>query len=311
MLTPCSFYTMAKRITRHLFEQDKIKTLIHNYLEKTSNYQILDQFDACEITPTFNEALHSVVLFGTSPHPLAYTLTDLVGTTVSLVSLLDEFANQHIFHGHVFDVRQDRHSLILYYLEVLDHIPLENAHLIINWKRTASQALNTMIPDRIGVWNDIWNKKYKFYFSYHPAIFSCMNYYQGPMPNFLQKVSYFMQTKMSADTMDSFYRKIVCTPWVLKRTYGPGFIHLWHQVMRETAVIYLPNPPKQDKIDETISTITFDDSAPLPIANCDKLLCLLLILFERTYRQKLNHILAHEPVPPILAIIYTKYPSLQ
>ena len=119
-----------------------------------------------------------------------------------------------------------------------------------------------------------------------------------------------MQTKMPAQSLDLMYRNTVCMNWKLPHTFTPLFISLWHQVMTETAITYLPC--KEEQIEaEIVSSISFDSTTIVYMCNSDKLVCLLLILFNKTYRERLNFICTHEPTAPVIADIFTQFTVLQ
>ena len=78
--------------------------------------------------------------------------------------------------------------------------------------------------------------------------------------------------------------------------------------MQESAIAYLPMPTTN--VNE-YSIIDFNKKIKVFICNSDKFLCLLLILFCKKYREKIDQILLHEPVAPILAEVFTRFPQLQ
>lgn len=307
-----SFYTMAlQAIVCGLRNEEKIKIAVDKYIEKSSDYNLFEKLDTLSFRPTLNLARSSVTIFHTEAGVFEFILVDLM-PTCTLNTILCELMQKDIEHGHEFPISSDDASLYYYYEAVLNRIPFTHANQIVNWKRTALQAKSDMLPLRHGIWNKLWSKKYMFFFSYYPAIFTAMLQYQGPITPFLQKVTMFFQSIKPVNGFDTLFKEVVCKPWILHNAYTPNFIMLWHQVMKETAVGYLEPNPKVTEDDVTISSIHFNNNLlKLNIKNTDKCLCLLLILFEKRYRNNLDTILLHEPLPHIFASIFSLYPQLQ
>jgi hypothetical protein len=296
--------SICRTIGLGLFNKLVAEDIVKSYVTETGDYNLADRFDTTDFQPTFNGAQNTVDVFGCLSLPLSV----LVPNT-SLATILSSFNSNGIVHGHVFQTRCEGTALLVYYNAALKLIPFDDAGFLINWKRTAFLARDKMKPGRIQIWNELWQQIYGPALSYHPAIFLCMNSYKGPVPFFLQQVSHFLATALPPNSTDLIYHQIVCQPWNLKSTYAPEFIALWHLVMKETAVAYLPK--KEKTVTADVSTIKFNNLPPLAIANVDKFLCLLLILFNQSYRAKLDAALAREPLSPILVSIFTRFPQLQ
>ena len=300
--------SISRLLTAGLFNKAIVSDIVKAHISETGDYDLPERFDLCEFQPTFNAAQNTVDVFPYKNAWLSLPLTSLVPNT-SLADILSAFNSSGIVHGHVFQVRGEGTALLVYYDAALKCIPFDNAGLLINWKRTAFLARDKMRPGRIMIWNELWQQIYAPQLSFHPAIFLCMNTYKGPVPFFLQRVSHFLATVLPPNSTDLLYTQIVCQPWNLKSTYAPEFIALWHLVMKESALAYLPK--KEKTATENVSTIKFDNLHTLTISNVDKFLCLLLILFNKPYRTTLNASLAREPLSPILVSIFTRFPQLQ
>jgi hypothetical protein len=293
-----------KIICSNLYNAAVIQKMLARYMHKTNDYEILERIDMNAFTPTFHVAGNFVSVFPMHGRPpLSFQLQELLGP-VSMADALNLFGQQGICNGHVFPIDNDNSLLSVYYLEAFKYFPASHINTLCSWKR------HTEHPGRAHVWHMLWNQKLKFYFSYHPAVFLAMTRYSGPVPQFLQEVSYFMQTKMPAQSLDLMYRNTVCMNWKLPHTFTPLFISLWHQVMTETAITYLPCKDEQIEA-EIVSSISFDSTTIVYMCNSDKLVCLLLILFNKTYRERLNFICTHEPTAPVIADIFTQFTVLQ
>ena len=292
-------------IINNLFDPDIVAGAIDRYMNKTDDYSILDRFDAVEFSPTFRIATNTIEIFSIHDKPtLSFRLKDVIGTN-SLADILNTFQKNNINNGHVFQTRNDTGSMLtVYYISAFKYFPKSHLNILCSWKRS---GIDETLPGRKHIWNIIWEKELKHYFVYHPAIFLAMNRYIGPIPAFLQQLTDFMTTKMHPMTMTNLYDTIVNQPWRLPVTFTPLFIDLWHQVMQECAMAYIPNNTENNNI----SSISFQQLKCVYMCSSDKLLCLLLILFNKPYRTRLNKILLHEPTPPVLANIFTHFPTLQ
>ena len=294
-----------------LRNEEKIKIAVDRYIEKTSDYNLYEKLDTHVFCPTLNLARNSVTVIKTDKCVFEFLLTDLM-PACTLNTILCELMQKDIEHGHEFPIMPSDASLYYYYDAILNHIPVHHANAIVNWKRTALQARTEMMPMRHGIWNTLWSKKYMVYYSYCPAIFTPMLQYQGPVPLFLQKVTTYFQKTQMAISIGKLFDDIICKPWILHNASTPNFIVLWHLVMKETAVAYLDKNAEATDTDPSISAISFNNGTlKLNIKNTDKCLCILLLLFEKRYRENLDAILSHEPLPHMFASIFSLYPQLQ
>lgn len=291
-------------INQRLFDPEYVSKAISRYMLKTSDYSLLDRFDSTEFKPTLHMASLAVTVFAAPNKPdITFNLQDLIGQH-NLADVLNLFERKQILNGHVFSAQSAQQSeLAVYYTAAMEHFPSSHIGILVCWKRSTKESL---FFDRGRVWDILWNNNLKFQNAYHPAIFLAMNQYKGPMCGFLQQVTSFVMTNMPPNTLHVMYDNIICKNWKLKSSFTPQFIALWHQVMLESAMVYLP----KDTNNLAISSITYKPNLTLYMTNSDKFVCLLLILFNKPYRSRLNAILKHEPMPPILADILTRFPVL-
>lgn len=294
-----------------LLNADVVRKAVKRYLNQTNDYALFDRFDSSLFSPTFNAASNNIDCFGNgSNKPFSIPLNDLIAdSSWSLSSLLEEFSKKGMGHGYRFPLHEIGTEITIFYLEALQHFPDSFINTLISWKRTGSMNDTTMLPGRKRIWDEIW-RIYKFKFAYHPSIFLAMTQYQGPIPIFLQQVVDFILKNFSSDSLEVFFDQFIDCPWIFKTTYSHGFITLWHQIMKETTAVYLPKLSDSDS-ESSYSTISYDNNRLCYISNSNKLLCTLLLLFNRDYREKLDCIILQEPVPPILMAIFTRFPGLQ
>ena len=98
--------------------------------------------------------------------------------------------------------------------------------------------------------------------------------------------------------IDIFVDNFIQPLWQIKAP----FLRLWHDILRETSIAYLPPPlsdlEKRSSVEiEGVHWLTLDD----------KILALLLLLFHAPYRKQLNELAIK---PPFLAEIFLRFPSL-
>lgn len=292
-----------KKIIENLFLPENVKKNLSMYINKTGNYNLLDHFDEHEFLPIFNRATTSISVFSL----FNIKLDDLIEDYL-LSDVLEEFEREQIGHNHKITIKHVDEKILVYYQEALNFFPKDYVFSLMSWKRTAEYAQSRMLPSRKNIWNNLWKNSLQFDFSYHPAIFLGMTRYKGPIVPFLQRVQKYLMVNLPNGSIEVLYNNCVCQTWTLKFSSFSLFISLWHQVMQESAIAYLPKPVTN--INE-YSIIDFKKNIKVYICNSDKFICLLLILFCNKYREKIDQILLHEPVAPILAEVFTRFPQLQ
>lgn len=286
---------------RNLLDATVVKNAVDRYMYRTNDYNIFLRLDTTLFTPTFNAATNTIDVFKQNEQAITFTLEE-VTECQSVGEVLQNFYKIGICHNFCFQMIGC--DYLAYYFAALKHFPLPYIDNLISFNRTAP------VSPRRKIWNDLWKMEYKSILAFHPAIFLAMNRYKGPIPTFLQEVTSFMHTTMPHGILHDIYINFICQEWKMPAPFSPRFISLWHQVMTETSVAYLPMK-KHVKIDDTVySSIRFSKQIICYMCNSDKYLCLLLVLFNKPYRQKLNEILVHEPLAPVLANIFAQYQSL-
>ena len=291
-------------INQGLFDPVHVSDAVSRYMLKSNDYSLLDRFDSTEFKPTLHMATLTISVFSNPLAPeLTFKLQDLIGNH-SLADVLNMFEKKQISNHYIFPTQSATSGeLAVYYLAAIEHFPASHIGVLASWKRSTKDSMQF---GRERVWDILWHNNLKFQNAYHPAIFLAMNRYKGPMSIFLQQVTSFVITHMKPNTLHAMYDNTVCTSWKLKHTFTPQFIALWHQVMLDSAMVYLPKDTKN----LSMSSISYQTNLILFMCNSDKFVCLLLILFNKSYRSRLNTILKHEPMPPILADILTRFPLL-
>jgi len=292
-----------KKILENLFLAEIVKKNLDIYINKTGNYNLLDHFDEHEFVPTFNRATTSISVFSL----LNIKLVDLIEDNL-LSDVLEELEKEQIGHNNTICIRFADEKILVYYQEALKLFPKDYIFTLMSWKRTAEYAQMKMLPGRKNIWNNLWKNSLQYDYSYHPSIFLGMTRYKGPLVSFLQRVQNYLMKYLPNGSIEVLYKECICQPWSLKFSCFSLFISLWHQVMQESAIAYLPMPTTN--VNE-YSIIDFNKKIKVFICNSDKFLCLLLILFCKKYREKIDQILLHEPVAPILAEVFTRFPQLQ
>ena len=288
-----------KYLGEQLFNEVCIENCLSRYIRETSDYGLVDRFDQFPFQPTYNASSMTVDIFP-NPHlrTLSFSLAEILDKYPLSVVLAD-FAIANIHHGHVFPQPKLGGGLLPYYRQALKLLPPMHATQLMFWKRSAFAATENMLPDRPRVWTDLWQAEFRYSCTFHPAIFFNITSYKGPIPLFLQTVYAHLLGTIGGHAFHLCYDQIIAQPWQI----SPGqkrFLDLWHVVMKETAVVYLP----------TSSDLATVVEHPFYMLNTDKLLCILLLLFNRSYRTRLDLILLSEPAPAFLATLFTRLPSL-
>ena len=294
-------------INQKLIDPPTVQEAIDRYMLRSNDYNIIERFETSEFMPTFHAATNTIVVFEKKNQPnIFFKIKDLI-PGYSLPDVLNSFEKKQMYNNHVFRIQTSTQcELAVYYMAAIKYFPASHIGLLIGWKRSLKDesALNRHL-----IWDLLWQKHLKFYFAYPPSLFLVMNRYKGPIPKFLQQVIQFINLNLPANALDYIFSQIICKDWKIKYSFTPLFIDLWHQVMMESAIVYLPKNDCNDK-NPARSSLRFQNSQTLFMCNSDKFLCLLLILFNKPYRSQLNTILKHEPMTPIIADIFTTYPLL-
>jgi len=288
-----------KLLGEQLFNETAIAHCLGRYIRETGDYGLVDRFDQNPFQPTYNASSMTVDIFpNRNLRTLAFSLAEILDKFPLSVVLAD-FAMANITHGHVFPQPKLGGGLLPFYRQALLLLPPAHASQLLFWKRSAYAATEQMLPDRPRVWTDLWLSDFRYSCTFHPAIFLNMTNYKGPIPLFLQTVYAHLLGTIGGLAFHLCYDQIIAQPW----HFSPGqkrFLDLWHVVMKETAIVYLP----------TASELATVVEHPFYMLNTDKLLCILLLLFNRAYRTRLDLILTSEPAPTFLASLFTRLPGL-
>lgn len=300
---------MARSVFDRLFYPSNVETGLTNYTISTGDYNLVDRMDAVPFAPTFNAATSTIDIFH---HPkgrrMSFRLVDLFPES-PIGTILADFADAEITHGHIFN-EKGRRDLSIFYLEALKLLPPTIAGQIVFWKRAAYAADETMLPGRRQIWDQLWASEFSHLFTFHPAVFATMTLYKGPIPLFLQMVHAWMAVELGSKALSTIYADIVCKEWSITPS-TPRFLALWHRIMKESAVVYLPSADAMTENSLSSVLKTSHVGKPPSIYNSDKLLCLLLLLFHEPYRAQLASIQVEESPPALLADLFSKYPQLQ
>lgn len=298
---------MARNVVERLFDPVNIENGLRNYTLSTGDYNLVDRMDMVSFAPTFNAATSTIDVFGENKsRRISFRIVDLF-PECQIGAILSDFANVGITHGHVFHDQSKAQRIFLFYLQALKLLPPHIAAQIVFWKRAAYAAEENMLAGRKQVWDELWHNEFAFMFCFHPAIFKTMTLYKGPIPLFLQTVHAWLAIELGPKAIGTIYSDIVCRDWTISPS-TPRFLSLWHRIMKESAVVYLPSQDDQNHMSKLKSSHV--GIAP-SLQNSDKLLCLLLLLFHDSYRTALAAIQLEEAQPAILADLFGRYPLLQ
>ena len=300
---------MARNVVERLFDPVIIENGLRNYTLTTGDYNLVDRMDMVPFAPTFNAATSTVDVFcDPKSRRISFRIVDLF-PDCEIGAILADFSTTGITHGYVFHDYSKAQRIFLFYLQALKLLPPNIAAQIVFWKRAAYAAEENMLAGRKQVWDDLWHNDFAAIFCFHPALFATMTLYKGPIPLFLQTVHAWLAIELGPKAIETIYSDIVCRDWTISPS-TPRFLSLWHRIMKESAVVYLPS-----KDDQTLNHTSKLKSSHVGIApslqNSDKLLCLLLLLFHDTYRTALAAIQFEEAQPAILADLFGRYPLLQ
>lgn len=297
---------MARNVFDRLFDSTNVETGLVNYTMSTGDYNLVDRMDGAAFAPTFNAATSTIDVFpSATARRISFRLVDLFPDS-QIGTVLADFADAGIAHGHIFVERIPR-DLSVFYLKALKLLPPNISAQIVFWKRAAYAAEETMLPGRRQLWDLLWHHEFAPWYSFHPALFASISRYKGPIPLFLQSVHAFCCMNLGPKAMASIFAEIVCREWTINAS-TPRFLFLWHRIMKETAVVYISSEQDSTKASVLKSSTVGD---PPSVLNTDKLLCLLLLLFHETYRNQLARILAEESRPAILADLFNRFPILE
>jgi hypothetical protein len=298
---------MARNIFERLFEPLVVETGLRAYAISTGDYNLVDRMDTVPFAPTFNAATSTIDIFHCpKSRRLSFRLVDLF-PEIQIGAILSNFADADITHGHIFTEKNQR-DLSIFYLKALLLLPPNIAAQIVFWKRAAFAAEESMQPGRRHVWDMLWHQEFAALYCFHPAVFASLTLYKGPIPFFLQQVHAWMAVEIGPKALHCIYTEIVCRDWIITPA-SPRFLALWHRIMKESAVVYLPADEQTTQSLSALKT-AYVGSVPY-LRNSDKLLCLLLLLFHDTYRSLLARLLVEESQPPILADLFSRFPILQ
>lgn len=287
---------MLHSIVDRIFDHQVFTHAVSNYSSDPNELVgLLDRMDITPLNPTYNIQTNSIDIFN-SPgfRRLGLDIAQMLPNN-SVADIQLEFHAMNIKHGHVFNTNKTDH---VFYSTILDFLPIDHADKMVSWKRCGMGALDRALPGRKTIWDDLWKSNYRYHTSIHPLFFAIQTNYKGPIPLFVQTAYAFLFGQLGGPAIDVFIDQFVNTPWVLPHV---KFKRLWHQIMLQSAVAYLP-PPTQP-----LQSYSQIDNQWLQLD--DKLMLLLLLLFHNAYRDRLNHL--NEPLPVFLLAIFTRFPLLQ
>lgn len=290
-------------------DENFIKKILAPY-SSSSLILLLDRFDQSAFAPTFRANQHAVEIFHQhGQSSILISLTDLAcdctPTDISAILLQVNIADGNLLVAFTNRQRRSAEDLHFYYVTLLDKMPADDIVRLISKKRRTVDL--KMLPDRVDRWKWLWSQKYIYDHSYHPLLFNLMTQFKGPIPHFLKQVHTHLVALISGKAIDRLVDEVNKT-WTLTSRHTE-FFNLWHEIMKENACTYFKTNCNND---ERLTAITMQDSTTCYIWKGDKLLCFLLLLFNKPYRQKLYlKVLAIEEPPIFLSVIFTQCPQLK
>ena len=286
---------MLRSITDHIFDREVVVQAVNNYSSDPNDLvALIDRIDVTPLNPTYNIQTNTIDIFylpGTRRFGLDITL---LLPTSSMADIQLEFHAHNIKHGHVFATNKTDH---IFYSTILELIPSEHADKMVSWKRCGIGALDRSLPGRRVIWDDLWKTMFRYHTSIHPLFFSIQMNYKGPIPLFSQTCYAYLLGLIGGPAIDIFIDQFVACHWLMP---GAKFSRLWHEIMHQSAIAYLPPPVENHE--------RYTQFGKLWLQLDDKLLILLLLLFHANYRDRLKNL--NEPIPIFLLAIFTRFPQL-
>lgn len=308
---------MSRKTLRALIlNEQNVISAVRNTIKTTNNYNLTDWFDTQNFNPVFNAARNSIIVFPVNSLGVELPLMILFPTH-TLADILLLFNDAQIFHdSSIFTAAEsEKIPLEVYYEAALMELPDEHRSKLLVWKTIMAKTDKKMLAGRACIWRNLWTYRFAVCYSYHPAVFQSIISYKGPMGVFLQQAQANVQITCGPLAMTEIYDTIICTTWTIDISKHSRFLKLWHLIVQESACAYLNRSivkTSTNSVQKNLdaSNIKICSRSPHIMHNADKLLCVLLLIFNVPYQTKMKQILVDEPYPGFLANIKALYPQL-
>ena len=262
---------------------------------------LLATLDQCEFAPKLCIPTRSVWVLSGSSSPIHYVipLTFLLPGALPGEALRTHMYNLNLLPGCLLPVK-DPLQCVNYYMAILDRLP-QRVDIMARWH----QQRPKMLAGRDAIWQTLWTHHYKYRVHLPPPLTSLMFPYGSALAIFVQRVYQGWLQALAGPhltrTMDNLL-SLLAQPWRIDSDRHLGWHILWNRIMDHTGSFYWP------VLADTALCALHSKTVTGYMRTCDRLVCVLLLLYHKPYWHELLHL--REPLPQFIHILREQFPDL-